>query len=125
MDTILRDAWGIVSPLVILLVSTVGPVLVTWLSAKAIGLMNIKDEEAKLKIEAQLRDARHQSAANALRYAMTRIGATAVTDAVLETARTYVEEKNPDALDRLGVDPGNLRDILLSKVPDVLATLRR
>lgn len=125
METILRDAWGVVSPLVILLVSTVGPVLVAWLSARLIGLMNIKDEEAKLKIEAQLRDALHQSAANALRFAMTRIGAAGVTSEVLDVARTYVEEKNPDALDRLGVDPGNLRDILLSKVPDVLATLRR
>ncbi|CLP96021.1 Uncharacterised protein [Mycobacterium tuberculosis] len=32
----------------------------------------------------------------------------------------YVEEKNPDALAKLGVQPDALRDIILSKVPDLL-----
>jgi len=125
METILRDAWGVVSPLVILLVSTVGPVLVAWLSARLIGLMNIKDEEAKMKIEAQLREALHQSAANAIRYATARMGVGAAADELVKMALPYVQAKNPETLEKLGVDPGNLRDILLSKVPDVLATLRR
>lgn len=120
------DVWNIVQPLVVLLVSTVGPVLATWIAARLIALLKVNDEKQKLEIEAKLRDALHQSAANALKFAFAKSGvsAVAITGAVMGEAIRYVEEKNPDALVKLGVHQDALRDIILSKVPD-LYQLRR
>jgi Mn2+/Fe2+ NRAMP family transporter len=124
------DIWSIIQPLVVLLASTVGPVLVTWIAARLISLLKIADEKQKLEIEAKLRQALHDSATNALKFAMARSGISGgvignlagatVTSAVLHEATKYVERKNPDALQKLGVTPDALQDILMSKVPDLL-----
>ena len=121
-SSIWYDVWTILQPVVVLLVSTVGPVLVTWLAARLLALMKISDEKQRLAIEAQLREALHQSAANALKYALTKVGMPAggaIGGAVLAEALRYVEEKNPDALARLDVHTDALRDIILSKAPDI------
>lgn len=125
-SSILYDVWSIVQPLVVLLVSTVGPVLVTWLAARLLALMKISDEKQRLEIEAKLRDALHQSAANALKFAMAKTGvpAGAIGGAVMAEAMRYVEEKNPEALSKLDVHPDALRDIILSKVPDIVRSSR-
>jgi uncharacterized protein (DUF697 family) len=125
------ELWAVVQPLVVLLGSIVGPVLVTWISARLISLLKVADEKQKLDIEAQLRRALHDSAANALKFAIARSGiaggtiasitASAVTSAMLRDATKYVEEKNPDALQKLGITPNALQDIIMSKVPDLLA----
>ncbi|CCF19183.1 exported protein of unknown function [Pseudorhizobium banfieldiae] len=119
------DIWTIVQPVIVLLISTVGPVLVAWLSARLIALLKVSDENQKAALEAKLRDALHQSAANALKYALVRAGLPAgahVAGAVIDEAMRYVEEKNPDALDKLGVHSEALREIIMSKVPDLLGT---
>lgn len=125
------DLWAVVQPLVVLLGSIVGPVLVTWISARLISLLKVADEKQQLDIQAKLRQALHDSAANALKFALARseisggaIGsatASAVTAAMLHEATKYVEEKNPEALQKLGVTPNALQDIIMSKVPDLLA----
>lgn len=124
------DLWAVVQPLVVLLGSIVGPVLVTWISARLISLLKVADEKQKLDIQAKLRQAIHDSAANALKFAIARSGitggaiasvtASAVTSAMLRDATKYVEEKNPEALQKLGVTPDALQDIIMSKVPDLL-----
>jgi len=120
------DLWSIVQPLIVLLASTVGPVLVTWLAARLLALMKISDEKQRLEIEAKLRDALHQSATNALKFALAKSGvpAGAITGAIMGEAVRYVEEKNPDALAKFGVHPVALRDIILSKVPDLVRATR-
>ncbi|MBD8665308.1 hypothetical protein IFT59_18875 [Rhizobium sp. CFBP 8752] len=124
------DLWAIVQPLVVLLGSIVGPVLITWISARLISLLRVADEKQQLDIQAKLRQALHDSAANALKFAIARSGitggaiasvtASAVTSAMLRDATKYVEEKNPEALQRLGVTPDALQDIIMSKVADLL-----
>ncbi len=124
------DLWAIIQPLVVLLGSIVGPVLVTWISARLISLLKVADEKQQLDIEGKLRQALHDSAANALKFALARSGisggavasvaASAVSSAMLLEATKYVEEKNPDALQKLGVTPAALQDIIMSKVPDLL-----
>lgn len=121
------EVWSIVQPLVTLLVTMVGPILVGWIAAQIIRLLKVTDEKQQLDIEAKLRDAIHQSAANALKFALARGGlstpvANGVTGAVISEAIAYVQEKNPDALEKLGVDGSSLRDIIISKVPDLLGT---
>lgn len=127
----LYEVWTIVQPVVVLLVSTVGPVLVTWISARLIELLNVTNEKQRVEIEAKLRDALHQSAANALRFALSKAGVPhgviqiggiggAVNDAVLREAAKYVTDKNPEALQKLGVDGKGLEEIILSKLPDLL-----
>lgn len=124
----LYEVWTIVQPVVVLLVSTVGPVLVTWISARLIALLKVTDEKQRVEIEAKLRDALHQSAGNALRYALSKAGVPHgviqiggdVNGAVLAEAAKYVVEKNPEALQKLGVDAKALNDILLSKLPELI-----
>lgn len=115
------DLWSIVQPVVVLLVSTVGPVLVTWISARLISLLKVSDEAKKAEVEARLREALHQSAMNALKYAMTKYGAgsAAASATLMAEAVRYVEDKNPEALLKLNVNREGLRDIIMSKIPDL------
>lgn len=116
------DLWQIIQPVVVLLVSTVGPVLVTWISARVIALLKVSDQNKQLEIEAKLRDALHQSASNALKYALAKTGFNAgvVTGTAISAAIAYVQEKNPETLEKLGVDQSALRDIIISKVPELM-----
>jgi Mn2+/Fe2+ NRAMP family transporter len=119
------DVWQIVQPIVVLLVTTVGPVLVAAISARVLSVLKVTDENKKLAIDQQLRDALHQSATNALKYALAKARITApvtglVTASMIADAATYVEEKNPEALAKLNVGGNALRDIIMSKVPDIL-----
>lgn len=124
------ELWSIVQPLVVLLCSIVGPVLITWISARLISLLKVADQKQKLEIETKLRNAVHDSATNALKFALARAGVAggaiahvttaAITSVVLREATKYVEEKNPEALQKLGVTPDALQDIIMSKVPDLL-----
>jgi len=123
-SSIWYEAWTIVQPVVVLLVSTVGPVLVTWIAARLIALLKVTDEKQRVEIEAKLRDALHQSAANALRFALSKAGLPnvggVISDTLLAEAAKYVVEKNPEALQKLGVDAKALDEIILSKLPELI-----
>ncbi len=123
-SSIWYEAWTIVQPVVVLLVSTVGPVLVTWIAARLIALLKVTDEKQRVEIEAKLRDALHQSALNAMKYAFAKAGLPTIGGVInpglVAEAVTYVTEKNPDALKKLGVDNRALEDIILSKIPEVV-----
>ncbi|AYM13050.1 hypothetical protein G6L58_17230 [Agrobacterium tumefaciens] len=118
------DVWTIVQPIVVLLVSTVGPVLVTWIAARLIALLKVTDEKQRVEIETNLRNALHQSALNAMKYAFAKAGLPAIggliSPILIAEAVTYVTEKNPDALKKLGVDNKALEEIILSKIPEVV-----
>jgi len=43
---------------------------------------------------------------------------------VLNEAVAYVTDKNPEALAKLGVDQKALKDILLSKIPEVMQSTK-
>lgn len=116
------DLWTIVQPLVVLFVSIVGPVMVTWISARVLSFLKVADEEKRIEIEAKLRDALHQSALNAVKFAVGKAGGSSVvaTGNVITEAIGYVQEKNPEGLQKLGVSETALRDIILSKLPDLI-----
>ncbi|KQS78069.1 hypothetical protein ASG25_13315 [Rhizobium sp. Leaf384] len=117
------DLWQILQPLVVMFGSIVGPVLITWIGARVIALLKITDVAKRLEIETQLRNAIHASAANAIRFAVAKAGlvpGAVITPQLIETATSYVVEKNPDALARLGVTEDMLREIITSKVPDLV-----
>lgn len=123
-SSIWYEVWTVVQPVVVLLVSTVGPVLVTWIAARLIALLKVTDEKQRVEIEAKLRDALHQSAANAIRFALAKAGVVhvggRVSDALISEAAKYVIEKNPEALQKLGVDAKGLDEIILSKLPELI-----
>ncbi|MDZ7926127.1 MAG: hypothetical protein U5L46_02970 [Agrobacterium sp.] len=123
-SSIWYEAWTIVQPVIVLLVSTVGPVLVTWISARVISLLKITDEKQRIEIESKLRDALHQSAANAVRFALAKAGVIhvggQVSGAIIADAARYVIEKNPDAIAKLGVNTKALNEIIMSKLPDMI-----
>ncbi len=124
-SSILFDVWTIVQPLIVLVGSIVGPAFATWISLRIVSVLKLTDEKRKLEIEAQLRDALHQSAANALKFALAKARITAIapgllTASMVADAAAYVAEKNPDAISRLNVNGDALRDIILSKAPDIL-----
>lgn len=118
------EAWTIMQPVIVLLVSTVGPVLVTWISARVISLLKITDEKQRIEIESKLRDALHQSAANAVRFALAKAGVVhiggQVSEAIIADAARYVIEKNPDAIAKLGVNAKALNEIIMSKLPEMI-----
>lgn len=118
------EVWTIVQPVVVLLVSTVGPILATWIATKLISLLNVTNEKQRVEIEAKLREALHQSAANAIRFALSKAGLPnvggVINDTILAEASKYVIEKNPEALEKLGVDTKGLEEIILSKMPDLI-----
>lgn len=122
-SSIWYEVWTIVQPVVVLLISIVGPALVTWLSVRLGALLKISDEKQRVEIEAGLRKALHEAALNALKYAAVKSGFPlsigGVGGQVLDIAADYVREKNPDALAKLGVDNKTLKDIIMSKVPEV------
>jgi hypothetical protein len=117
------DVWQILQPLVVMFGSIVGPVLITWIGARVIALLKITDQAKRLEIETQLRNAIHASSANAIRFAIARaalVPGAVISPQLIETATTYVVEKNPDALAKLGVTEDMLREIITSKVPDLV-----
>jgi Mn2+/Fe2+ NRAMP family transporter len=119
------DIWQIIQPTVAVLITTVGPVIGFWISARVIALLKVTDENKKLEIEAKLREALHQSAFNALNFALAKGGVRAVAPGLvageaISEAIKYVQEKNPETLAKLGVDQSALKDIIVSKVPDIL-----
>jgi len=122
-SSIYYDLWTIVQPIVVLLVSTVGPVLAAWIGARVISLLKITDQKQQLDMEIALRDALHKSAANALKYALTKTGGMGIgdelTQGVLREAANYVKEKNPDAIAKLGVSENALMEIITSKAADI------
>lgn len=116
--------WTIVQPIVTLLATIIGPVIATYLAAVLIRLIGVKDENEKAKLEAQFRDALHQSALNGLKFAIAKrtgpVGdmiAGVIPDEILSDALDYVHRKNPEASAK--IDPDDLRDIIMSKAVDV------
>jgi len=122
------ELWLIVQPVVVLLVSTVGPILATWIAARLIALLKVTDEKQRVEIEAQLRTALHQSALNALKFAVARAGipvALGASGQLVTIAADYVREKNPEALQKLGVDSKALEEIIMSKLPELASMVQR
>lgn len=125
-STFLVDLWTILRPLVEVFVSIAGPAFVTWLTIRLTALIKTTDANKRLEIEGQLRDALHQSAFNALKYAASRAGVPftgTFAPGVLKQAIQYVKDKNPQTLTDLGVSDDALSDIIHSKVPDLTALL--
>jgi len=120
-SSIYYEIWTILQPIIVLLMSTVGPVLVTWIAARVISLLKITDQKQQLDIEVSLRNALHESAANALKYAVAKAGIPGgvLAPSVVTAAVDYVREKNPDAVAKLGVSQGALIDIIMSKAADI------
>ena len=86
----------------------------------------LKGEKDKAELEKALRDAIHASAQNAWVFALKRLGLSfndlsKMNDnqllTALKTAKTYVQDKNPEGLEKLGVNGQQLEDILLTKLP--------
>lgn len=122
----LRELYGVLQPILLLLIQTVGPILVGWVALKFTQALQIKGEKDKAELEKALRDAIHASASNAWMFALKRLGLSfndlssmSDTDllSTLKTAKTYVQDKNPESLEKLGVTGQQLEDILLTKLP--------
>lgn len=128
---IIKELIAVFKPLIELLVITVGPILVTFLVARISKALNIRDEKQKVELENGLRNALHQSAENAIKFAVGRLGLNAalsldtgrIKPEVLIEAAKYVIDKNPDALKGLGVTADQLRDILTAKAVGLTGSL--
>ncbi|MVA26884.1 hypothetical protein V6582_14820 [Agrobacterium vitis] len=108
--------------LAITLIATAG----AWLVSRLVGLIGISDTAKRLEVEAKLRDCLHFAAENGLRFALTKAGLPAVAGpaaAVVADAMFYVREKNPQTLEKLGVNDKALEDIILSKWPTASLSL--
>ncbi len=114
--------WTIVQPLVTLLVTLFGPVIIGIVAAYLVKLLRITDANQQAALEGQLRAAVHQSALNAVKFALGKLGlpaSAALTATVISTAMAYVQDKNAGDLAKLGVSEDKLKDILTAKAQDV------
>jgi hypothetical protein len=124
-DTTAKQIWDVVAPTVTVIVGIVGPALAVWVSTRLVSLMNIKNDAARVTMEGQLRDALHMSAQNGINFALQKLGIPAMNvindpnnaAAVINLATSYVKDKNPEAIAKLGVDATKLQDIVASKIP--------
>lgn len=135
-DTVATDSsffplWEILQPFVAVILTTIAPVVGALLIAvlyKLFNFLGIKDENAQKALEAQFRDALHKSAEAALKYAIAgRVGPIgdlitgSVPPDLINSAIEYVRSKNPDTAAK--VSEKDLAQIIMSKVPDVMATI--
>lgn len=129
MKEFLNDLLGIIAPMVLVFIGTVGPVYATVLAQKAVSFMNIRNDAERLEVEAKFRDALHSSAWNAVNYALGKLGIDAekltlgggtTQVQLVREALKYVKDKNPDAIKALGVDDGKLAEILIGKLQSAL-----
>lgn len=124
----LSGVWEIVQPIAAVLATIVGPAIAAFIAGQLIKLLGITDKNAQLEVEKKVRDALHNSALNAVKYAVAkRVGPLGdlvkghIPADLIQTAVDYVRSKNPDAA--AGVDDDNLVEIILSKMIDVQATM--
>lgn len=121
--------WGIIQPIATTIATIVGPVLAVWLSAKLASFLNISDEVKRQEIEEKLRKALHESALNGLKYAFSIHGKESqglpslLKSEIINTAVRYVMDKNPDATAAFHLNDTSLKEIIISKIPDVKAIL--
>lgn len=126
--SLLADIWSVVSPLVVMAVSTIGPVLIGWLAWKLASLLNIQDAAKRQEIEARLRDALHKAAEAGAKVAAVRLGLPttgnlSASSPVVQAAVEYVTTHNPETLEAFGLGDGDdtLAEIVLSKFHDLIA----
>ncbi|MDL2403835.1 hypothetical protein [Rhizobium mayense] len=116
--------WTILQPIVTLLVTLFGPVVLAIVVGYLVKLLKITDANQQAALETQLSTALHQSAANAVKFALGKLGmpaSSALASDVISLAATYVQDKNPDALAKLGVNATKLQDIITAKAQDIAA----
>ncbi|AHA27862.1 hypothetical protein [Candidatus Liberibacter americanus] len=114
IDTIL-SLIEIFQPIVTLSVSVFAPILFKSIAKPLICLLNLTEDSKQLEIESRLRDSLHQSASNALRFAMSKLKSSDISPAVIELARSYVYENNPETIKQLKIDANTIKNIIYSK----------
>lgn len=133
MKPFFNDLLGVIAPMVLVFVSTVGPAYVTILAQKAVSFMNIRNEAERLEVEERFRQALHESAWNAVNFALGKLGIDAerltlgggdTQVKLVREALAYIKDKNPDAIKALGVTDNKLADIVIGKLQSAL-TLNR
>lgn len=122
------SVWEVVFPIVSSVVGVIATVFIPWLAYRLVGMLNIQDESKKKALEAQIAAALHQAAENGLKYAMSKLGyvpqaGVPIPDYILAEAAKYVRDKNPNTAAEAGVSDQGLKEIILSKVPNVLGTI--
>lgn len=120
MEQKILDWLNILAPLFQVIAALAVPVV----AARIYGWLGVKAEKDQTEIEKMLRDALHQSAANGLAYALNKLklGQTVPLGRAQEIATlaaSYVEEKNPEAIAKLGVTAKQLNDIIFTKFKSV------
>ncbi len=111
-----------VMPIIVLLISTLGPAAGTYIIAQIIGFLGITNQNKKLEVEGKLRDVLHFCMVNALKFAYTKAGlplGSALSPAVISDALFYVKDKNPGTVAALGLNDTDLEHILLTKFSEV------
>lgn len=136
--------YKILEPLILAIVSIVGPIIVAWLSTLLARFLKVKNEQKELEIEGQLRDALHKSIENGISFGASRLGIpTAMIPILIKQAATvskdgtgttlqaanatleslvsiavndYVTSKNPDTIEKLNISKDAIRDIVLAKL---------
>jgi hypothetical protein len=118
--------WNLIAPVMAVVVSVFGPITGSYLVVQLISLLKITDQAKRVEVEQQLRWALHTAAESGLKYAFAKAGippSASPTAGVIADALFYVQGKNPDAVAAFDLDEDDLKHIILSKIPDLIASL--
>ncbi|MBY7649598.1 MAG: hypothetical protein C4617_03770 [Candidatus Liberibacter europaeus] len=115
MTNIILHLIEIFQPIVTLLVSVFAPILIKCIAQPLICLLRVTEESKQLEIENILRNSLHQSASNAIKFAMSKLQTSDLSPEVIELARKYVYTTNPDTINQLQINEQTISDILYSK----------
>ena len=121
METFNQYVWPVLEPLVTVFLMTVVPVL----TAQLVAFFKVNNEVKKAELEKTISEALHRSIANGLKAAMVKFNTNNATTVILNAAADYVTANNPDAIKRFEISGKTLNEMILSKVPDVLAGMQK
>lgn len=124
METVVLD----LSPLTLELVKLAFAALLAALTVGARVLYTTLKEKWGLEVEQAQRDKVNEAIQFALQYAETKVASAVdakdnveVKNQMVATAAEYVMAKIPDALDRLGVTPESVADLVEARIERYLA----
>lgn len=122
--TFLDQALTVIVPAALLVIAA----LATWIAKKVSGFLNIKDETERQKFETNLRDTLHTAMEAGVKMMIAKKGVTLTPDAppppdIISGAVEYVKEKNPETIKKIGASDKVLKDIALSKIPDIIGQI--
>lgn len=106
---------GLIAQFGIELLQACLPIVVGFLVAKVMRILNLQDEKIKLDVEAQLRDVLHGALGRALQASLVKHSTDKITTGVVTETVQSLKASNPETLSKLGVNDETLTRLIMAR----------